>query len=139
PYVAASAPDSAFEASLMPDLYAACPEVSKWGGVPGAIEAFRAGKIKKKGSYFKVLNALAMATCYSPAQGKAPSLPMDRVTGAVDSDLWKAWKKHDPVEFIPQRIEGVRSLKGLYLDVGIWDQFFLYFGCRQLDKCLKSS
>src|SRR5690606_14492931 len=67
------------------------------------------------------------------------SLPMDLVTGAVDSDLWKAWKKHDPVEFIPQRIEGVRSLKGLYLDVGIWDQFFLYFGCRQLDKCLKSS
>lgn len=139
PYVAASAPDSAFEASLLPDLFAASSEVARWGDVPGAIEAFRGGKIKRNSNYFKILNALAMATCYSSAEDPAPSLPLDLHTGVLREEVWRRWKSHDPVEFIPRRIEGMRRLKGLYLDVGTSDQFFLYFGCRQLDNCLKNS
>lgn len=139
PFAAASAPDSGFEISLLPDIRAAAPLIAARGGVVPALEAFRRGEFEKNRSYFQLLNTLAMATCYSPPGEAGPQLPVDLHTGELEPEAWQHWLQQDPVEFLPRRGDNLRHLEGLYIDVGTEDQFFLYFGCRQLDKWLKST
>lgn len=140
-YVGAIAPDCFFEASLFSELYHALPFWEKYKESPRrALEELRNGKIMKARNWHSVVNAFGMAACYSPlGHDGGFQLPLDTRTGAKNVDLWKRWLAHDPLHFLPQRLNELRKLSGIHLDVGNKDNFHLQYGARQISDLLNKN
>jgi S-formylglutathione hydrolase FrmB len=107
--------------------------VQKYGGT---IESFweRFLELPKKSVAFDALNILAMAACYSP-NPSAPlgiDLPVDLRTGEVREDVWRRWLDFDPVRMAPKCADALRSMKTIFLDAGLKDEFQLQLGARIL-------
>lgn len=137
----ATAPDSFFEASLKPEIYKAAPEIAKYKSFKEIKTKLKAGELQDKKSFFNFINVLAMAHCYAPKESFTKNglqWPIDLHTGELDASLWKKWLKHDPVHFLPKRIENLQG-KEVYLDVGKYDNFSLQFGTRQIAKSLQTA
>ncbi len=137
----ATAPDSYFEASLLPELFNAAPELLKYKNFKSLKKMIAAGDIQDKRSFFNLANVVAMAHCYSPKKAFKNDyleFPIDLHTGIIDSSLWKAWLKHDPVRFLKRRKKSLQG-KTIHLDVGKYDNFSLQFGARQIAEILKSN
>ncbi len=87
-----------------------------------------------------MLNTIAMAACYSP-NPRAPfgfELPFDEETGELREDVWARWLEWDPVYLVDKHADALRSLRLLYLDCGLRDEFNLQFGARIFCKRLKA-
>ncbi len=136
--MAAIAPDSFFEASLLGDLYQALPLWERYQSGLRALEELRSGKLTKHRNWHSLLNAFGMAACYSP-QGEHGDFqfPLSK-TGEKIDDIWKQWLQKDPLHFLPQRIANLKKLSAIYLDVGTKDNFNLQYGSRQISQIFKS-
>ena len=137
----ATAPDSYFDASLLPEIFAAAPELLKYKNFDQLKKVIEAGEIQNKKSFFNLVNVVAMSHCYAPKKSfkrKFIEFPIDLHTGEVNKSLWKQWLKHDPVHFLKARKSNLKN-KVIHLDVGKYDNFSLQFGARQIVKTLKSS
>ena len=98
----------------------------------------------KKLSYAEghALMFLAMTALYDP-DPKAPlgfHLPMDLETGEVDAARWRRWLRHDPVRLVDRAAcrKNLKLLRGLYVDCGSRDQYFLHYGARIFRKKLQA-
>lgn len=85
-----------------------------------------------------VINLLAMAATYDPDLGSylGIRLPVDLYTGELIPERWKNWLAHDPALLIERHADGLRRLKGVYIDCGDHDQFALHFGARRVHRAL---
>lgn len=140
-WVAAIAPDSFFEASLLPELYHALPLWAKYkeSGTK-ALEELRNGKLTKNRNWHTLLNAFGMAACYGPVGTNGNfQFPLDIYSGEKIPALWNQWLSKDPLHFLPQRLENLKKLSGIYMDVGTKDNFHLQYGSRQISKILMSA
>ncbi|NUN05630.1 MAG: enterochelin esterase [Bdellovibrio sp.] len=137
--VAAIAPDSFFEASLLPEFYHALPLWDKYqGSARKALEELRNGRLMKNKNWHSLLNAFGMAACYCPEGISGDfKFPLDIKTGEKIPELWQRYLRHDPLHFLPERVSGLQKLAGIYLDVGTKDNFHLQYGARQISKILK--
>ncbi len=81
------------------------------------------------------LNTIGMAACYSP-DGESFDMPFDLETGEVRQDVWQRWLQHDPVRLVEKNTDNLKSLKLLYLDAGLRDEFNLDIGARILSRKL---
>ncbi len=91
---------------------------------------------------FHVLMCLAMAATYDP-QPDAPAgirLPVDPRTCELDEAAWERWMQHDPIRMIEDlSAQGaLRSLRGLFIDCGSRDQYFMHYGTRRFVDRLDS-
>jgi enterochelin esterase family protein len=136
----AIAPDCEFEASLKPEIYHSFADVDANGGVKAVFEKLKKEEFKTSHrSFHTMVNALAMAACYSEVDSSSmPLLPLDK-EGGFDQELWGKWLKHDPVNFIKDRIENIKSLQTFFLSVGEFDQFLLQYGARKLRRTLSEN
>jgi enterochelin esterase-like enzyme len=137
-YAAAIAPDSFFEASLLHEIWTAMPTIQKAGGLRGVQEELANGRLRKRKEAHVVLNVVAMGLCYASDGRGDIEFPIDPRSGRLLPEIWKKWKRHDPVEFLVARAENVSKIKAIYLDVGTRDQFQLQYGTRQIFEVLKS-
>ena len=89
------------------------------------------------------LMVLAMAATYDPdpEAPKGVRLPADPETAELDLERWAAWKAHDPVVLAQQEWcrANLRSLRGLYLDCGVNDQYHLVHGARAFVRALRAA
>jgi len=109
----------------------------------GDVEAFvthvrKATKIR--GDQFHALMSLAMSAIYDPDPEAywGINLPVDPHTCELDEVAWGRWLAHDPLRMIeaPEHQAGLRSLKGLFIDVGSRDQYLIHYGTRALVRRL---
>lgn len=138
--IAAIAPDSFFEASLLPDLYQALPfwEKYKESGLK-ALEELRNGRLAKNRNWHSLLNAFGMSACYAPkGQHGDFELPLSVITGEKNERVWNKFLLHDPLYFLPQRMTALKQISAIYLDVGNKDNFNLQYGTRQISRLLKN-
>ena len=133
---AALAPDSAFELSLLPEIYSALPTIEKLGGIGGVKKMMVEGSLQRRGDFHDIVNVVGMASCYSK---NGVQLPVDSDTGVIIDPLWREWKQKDPVVFLKRRTRNLRKLHGLLLDVGKYDQFNLQYGGRRIRQLFKES
>jgi enterochelin esterase family protein len=80
-----------------------------------------------------------LAQAYSPNVTAAPfyaDLPVEYPSGDVVDQVWARWRAFDPVVSWEPRIDNLRKLRGLLLDVGRNDEFNLHYGHRVLSKRL---
>jgi len=85
---------------------------------------------------------LAMAAFYDP-DPRAPlgfHLPVDLVTGELDAVRWKRWLRHDPIHIVEKKParQRLRKLKGIFIDCGSRDQYYLHYGARILHRRLEA-
>lgn len=84
---------------------------------------------------------LCMAASYDPDTGVPNGfrLPYNLETGELIVERWAAWQKHDPVRLVAQYRRNLRSLRGIYIDCGLRDQYHIHYGTRQLSKELRAA
>jgi enterochelin esterase family protein len=115
--------------------------VRKRGGVEKLLNEFTSLEIKDKDDVF-LITVVAMAQAYSPNPARRfPcnfDLPFDLETGELVPEVFARWKAWDPVERARVRVDALRSLRGLYLDAGDRDEYYLDHGARILSRRLNA-
>jgi pimeloyl-ACP methyl ester carboxylesterase len=139
--VGVHAGDACFEYCYLPDVPKAAaallgsPDAAAW------LEAAkrRARETKLAGGDHAPLNVVAMAAHYSPdpAAPLGLELPFELPTGRLREDVWARWLAHDPVRYVPARLEAYRRLAGIFLDCGTRDEFNLRWGTRVVAALLR--
>lgn len=136
--VACHAGDCGFDRVYLRDFPACCDVLARHGRDPAAfVRAFwRAGR--PDGASFHAMMTLCLAASYSPAPGQPLNLalPFDLETCVVDEALWKRWLEFDPVRRVERSVDNLRALKGLWIDAGSRDQYFIHYGTRELHRRL---
>ena len=135
----ATAADSYFPLSCVPDFGKALQVFHRHGGPEGFLEAFFA-KRTHGGTDFTAMMVLAYAQCYSP-NAQVPvfgaDLPFDQETGEMITPTWRRWLACDPVTMVEGHVEALRSMRLLFLDAGTSDEWFLNLGHRVLASRLR--
>lgn len=133
---AAIAPDSVFEISLLADYYKVSEALKDIPDVKSLQKKLKDSKFRDSKSFFPIMNAVAMALCYSETGKGKISYPIDLNTGFIKAEEFAIWKKKDPVEFLEQKLKNLKDVT-LYLDVGRFDDYSLQFGVRRIHDLLK--
>jgi enterochelin esterase family protein len=131
--VACHSGDMLFDYCYRGDIPRICTPIRRAGGLEPWLTAFEAAT-QKKGDDFTVLNVIGMAACYSPNPATRPfgfDLPIDVDSGRWRADVWERWLEHDPLNLVERRYDALRSLRLLYLDCGVRDEWNLHLGARQ--------
>jgi hypothetical protein len=84
---------------------------------------------------------LCMAATYDP-DPNVPNgfrLPFNLETGEALPQRWRAWQRHDPVNLVPRYRSSLRRLRGIYIDCGWKDQYYIHYGSRILSKRLRAA
>jgi pimeloyl-ACP methyl ester carboxylesterase len=80
------------------------------------------------------------AACYSPNPDCPPyfvDLPVAFPSGELLQDVWGRWLSFDPVVNYRGRVDNLKKLSGILLDVGADDDYQLYWGHRLLSHHLQ--
>jgi S-formylglutathione hydrolase FrmB len=128
--LASHAGDALFEFCYLPDAAKAARALRD--EYDGSYERFfadlRARPAFSKESDGALLNTWAMAACYSAEPDGTVTLPFDPATGRLRDQVWQRWLALDPVRMAAGHADTLRSLRGVYLDAGRRDEFWLDLG-----------
>ena len=130
--------DMYFELCYKPDIVSALKALPKLGGLDKFWDNIPTIRPRDK-NFRDAINIVAMAACYSP-NPNAPhgfDLPFDLETGELRADVWARWLEWDPVYLVDKYADALRSLRLIYLDAGLRDEFNLQYGARIFCKRLK--
>ena len=130
---ASHAGDVGFDLLFRGEFPIACSALAPLGGDAAAfIRAFWE-KNRPNGRDFTVLILLAMAASYDPdpADPGRIRLPVDLRTCEIDPERWRAWLAYDPLSLLEKHADALRTLHGLWIDVGLYDQYHIQFGTRR--------
>jgi hypothetical protein len=83
-----------------------------------------------------LLITLGVAACFSATDDGTVLLPFDGVTGEVVDDVWQRWLAWDPVRMVPRYADALRGLRGIWLDAGRSDEWFLDLGALAVGRAL---
>ena len=130
---ASHAGDMGFDLLFRSEFPTACSLLEP---LKGDAEAFIHSFWRKKrpnGRDFTVMMILAMAASYDPDPERPDRirLPFDLRTCAVHPERWEKWQRFDPLVMLEQHADALSALHGLYIDVGIYDQYNIQYGTRQ--------
>src|SRR3954452_4679236 len=98
---------------------------------------FRSGRQVLTGHADHVLlNTYAMAACYSANDDGTIDFPFDLETAELRPDVWERWLEWDPVRRVPDAAETLRTMRGIWIDAGRSDEFFLDLGAAAYRRAL---
>jgi S-formylglutathione hydrolase FrmB len=83
-----------------------------------------------------LLALLGVAACFSADPDGTVQLPFDTRTGVLRPEVWQRWLDWDPVRMIPRYAGALRSLRGIWIDAGIRDEWFLDIGAEAVRDAL---
>jgi hypothetical protein len=75
-----------------------------------------------------LLMTLGVAACFSARDDGTPELPFDSRTGRLRDDVWARWLAWDPVRMVPRYAEALRSMRAVWIDAGVRDEWYLDLG-----------
>jgi S-formylglutathione hydrolase FrmB len=84
-----------------------------------------------------LLGVLGVSACFSAHEDGSVELPFDPRTGAVREDVWERWRDWDPVRMVPRYAGALRSMRGIWIDAGTRDEFFLDLGAEAFRAALR--
>ena len=107
------------------------------GSIQGFVEAFEQAA-KVNGDDLHAMMTLAMAATYDPDPDAwlGIRLPVTPDTCELVPERWAQWLKWDPLVLVETHGEGLKALKGLFIDCGDIDQYNLVYGARRMNKAL---
>jgi enterochelin esterase family protein len=132
--------DMSFEHAYLPDVPEAADAVRRCGGtVRRFLQRFFRACTRSRRDWMTAINLIAMSACYAPRRGTpgGVDVPWDERTGAIRRDVWRRFRRHDPVVLALRHARALRSLRLFYLDCGTRDEFRLHHGARILHDLLR--
>jgi hypothetical protein len=85
----------------------------------------------------ELLALLGVAACFSAHEDGSVDLPFDPRTGALRPEIFQRWLAWDPVRMVPSYAGSLRSLRGIWIDAGTRDDFFLDLGAEAFRDALR--
>jgi hypothetical protein len=85
----------------------------------------------------ELLNAYAMAACYSANEDGSIDLPFEPETGKLRDDVWQRWLAWDPVRMARPYADALRGMRAIYIDAGRSDEYFLDLGAEAFRRALE--
>ena len=136
---ASHAGDMGFDLVYRKDFPLVCEVLSGFKGDYTAFIRHFWRKNRPSGRDYTVMMILAMAASYDPdpAHPSRIRLPFDLRTCELDPERWKNWQAFDPLSMVEQSANALQSLHGLYIDVGMSDQYHIQFGTRRFTDQLE--
>ncbi len=58
-------------------------------------------------------------------------------TGELVPEVWERWLAWDPVRMVPGHAEALRSMRAIYIDAGMRDEYFLDLGAEAFRRALE--
>jgi hypothetical protein len=77
-----------------------------------------------------LLVVLGCTACFSAAPDGTPELPFDPRTGVLLPDVWQRWLDWDPVRMVDRYRDALLSLRGIWIDAGTRDEWWLDLGAE---------
>jgi len=139
--IACHSGDMGFELVYQRDLPEMLVQLAKYDhSISAFMDHLRSEKKMASGD-MHILMMLAMAATYDP-DADAPygvQLPVTTDTCEIIPERWQQWQAWDPLNLVEREAcqDNLRKLKGVYVDCGIKDQYYLIFGARRLLNRLK--
>jgi enterochelin esterase-like enzyme len=138
--------DAGFELCYLQDWPTALDAYREAGGPAAWLDRYWADPNKRREKHFKPLDAIGMTAHYSPNR-EAPAahlhldFPFDLETGEFRPAVWERWRAWDPVNMAdrPEVIANLKTLRAIYVDCGVRDEFALHWGARSLVKKLRAA
>ncbi|MBT8048200.1 MAG: enterochelin esterase [Xanthomonadales bacterium] len=137
--VASHAGDMGFDLVYRRDFPVVCEALSPFDGdINGFIQSFWR-KNRPSGRDYTAMMILAMAASYDPDPEKPAEirLPFDLRTCELDAGRWKRWLAYDPLNMLKKQLPALQSLHGLFIDVGVSDQYHIQYGARRFADKLR--
>jgi enterochelin esterase-like enzyme len=138
--VACHSGDMGFETIYLRDFPRVLGALARFDGDPAAFvrDVRRAEQVS--GDQMCTLMLLAMAATYDPDTSKTFGirLPVDSHTGELIEERWSHWLEHDPLRLIESEScrAALGSLRGVFIDCGTRDQYYLQYPARVLTRRL---
>jgi S-formylglutathione hydrolase FrmB len=139
--LATHAGDALFETCYAPEFREVARALRD--GYDGSYDAFwadvraRPGQSKKSDGV--LLNAWCMAACYSADPDGTVRLPFDPATGELRPEIWQRWLGWDPVRMVPKHAEALGAMRGIWIDAGRSDEFYLDLGAEAFRAALAAA
>ncbi|MGH4035922.1 alpha/beta hydrolase [Actinomycetota bacterium Odt1-20B] len=121
--------DSLSEAQYHPHFLTAARQLRPYGGdIFRWWDDFRSRVAFTKEEDLNLLEILGVSACFSPGPDGTPTLPFDPRTGALREEEWERWLAWDPVRMAAAHGDALRSMRGIWIDAGTRDEWFLDLG-----------
>jgi hypothetical protein len=139
---ATHAGDALFEVSLAPELPGAVQALRN--GYGGSFEAFwadfRSGRpVLASRSDHLLLSAYVYSAAFSSNPDGSVDLPFRLDTGELVPEVWERWLAWDPVRLAASHTEALRSTRGIWIDAGRSDEYFLDLGAVAFRNALDAA
>ena len=135
--LATHAGDTLYEHCYLPSFAAAVRHLRRYDGdIWRWWEGFSSRVAFTKEEDAPLLEVLGPAACFSAQPDGTVDLPFDPVTGVLRPAVWQRWLDWDPVRMIPQYAGVLRSLRGIWIDAGTRDEWFLDIGASAVHQAL---
>lgn len=130
---ASHAGDMGFELVYRRDFPIVCDQLTAYEGDTEAFMRAFWQKNRPSGRDYTTMMILAMAASYDPDPERPAHirLPFDLRSCELRPERWNEWLAHDPINMLQRGAVALRSLHGLYIDVGIHDQYHIQYGARR--------
>ena len=86
-----------------------------------------------------LLSTLGVAACFSADEQGVPHLPFDPTTGELVPEVWQRWLDLDPVRMVPTHLDAVRSLRAVWIDAGVRDEYYLDVGAQAFHRAVRAA
>jgi S-formylglutathione hydrolase FrmB len=136
---ATHAGDALFDVSMARELAPAAQALRN--GYDGSFDAFwqdfRSGRAVLESSTDHILLwAWSAAAAYSSNPDGSVDLPFRLDTGEIVPETWERWLAWDPVRMAAQHGESLRAARGIWIDGGRNDEYFLDLGAVAFRKAV---
>lgn len=86
-----------------------------------------------------LLMLLGVAACFSAGEDGTAQLPFDPATGVLRPEVWSRWLAWDPVRMAQRHRDSLPALRGVWIDAGTRDEWYLDLGARALVEALRAA
>ncbi|MDQ3786797.1 MAG: alpha/beta hydrolase-fold protein [Actinomycetota bacterium] len=138
--LATHAGDALFEVCYLPDF----PRVARLlrDSYEGDYAKFLADRAERvhgtKDTDNDLIEIYGYAAAFSGNEDGSVSLPFDD-TGAVVPEVWDRWLRWDPVRMAAENADALRSLRGIWIDAGRGDEYFLDLGATAFHRAVAAA
>jgi hypothetical protein len=129
--------DTLYELSYVPEFGKAVRHLRRYDGDIFRWWAdFRSRPSFTKDGDHVLLEVLGVSACFSARADGEVELPFDPRTGVLRPEAWQRWLDWDPVRMVPRYADELRALRGIWIDAGTRDEWFLDVGAEAFRAAL---
>jgi hypothetical protein len=130
--------DALYEYSYIPEFAKATRHLRDYDGdIWRWWDDFQSRPSFTKPADHDLLMLLGVSACFSANKDGSVDLPFEPETGQLRPDVWQRWLDWDPIRMAPQYADALGAQRGIWIDAGTRDEWFLDLGAKAFRETLR--